>query len=103
MLTAAALLHLAAGAVGPWSHVPDLGVAAMAASVPSMPDEQQDTPQHSDERCVLCHSMVSAALPATPAELPSTVCSAEAVRPRGAPRRDRGVGIAARARGPPLA
>jgi hypothetical protein len=103
LVTAAALLHLAAGGVGPWSHVPEVAAAALEVTAPDTPDAPHDTPQHLEERCILCHSVVASALAAAPAELPVTTDVAETMRSRGGSRSDRGVATPARARGPPLA
>lgn len=103
VLTAAALLHIAAGAAGSWSHVAAAGAPTLQAAAPDSPPEEQDAPPHAEERCVLCHSAASSALAAAPADLPPTVDCPETVRPRAESLAGRDASNPVRARGPPLA
>jgi hypothetical protein len=101
----AALLHIAAGAVGLRAH---LGIPAVLSAVAA---EQGSTPRdadprpvpHNEQACVACQSLEGAALPPLPASLSA------AGEVRAAPAADPAILLAhrtdgpQRARAPPLA
>lgn len=72
-LLLAALLHLAAGAVGLRAHVALPAVFASAAADPGgAPRDADPRPApHNEAACVACQSIGGAALPALPASLPA--------------------------------
>lgn len=103
VLVIAALLHLGSGEAGSWTHLREISASAQQGAAPGLPAETPDVPQHSEEQCVLCHSLLSAALAAAPASLPISAFHAAGPPPSSADPELDVSRILPHARGPPFA
>jgi hypothetical protein len=69
LLVAAALLHLAGSAAGPWAHAVSLGRTRTEAQ---QGPRKAPPPAHDERDCAVCQAFGAAPIPAEPPVLPFT-------------------------------